>query len=161
MLPSVLRVIALVIFAIVTAHPKLAIERWCYYDLVAALIAAVVAMVVAIRALGRPTFGPFDRAAQARDGFFFSLGQASKSIYVDIDKTMLSVLRSEYATGVYTAAYRVIGMAFAPVQALVFSSNTRFFRLGEAGAKDVWRNALNMFPVVALYSAAVGALLSS
>jgi O-antigen/teichoic acid export membrane protein len=104
-------------------------------------------------------FGPFDRTAQARDGFFFSLGQASKSIYVDIDKTMLSILRSQYATGIYTAAYRVIGMAFAPVQALVFSSNTRFFRLGEAGPQDVWRSALKMFPVVAIYSAAMGVAL--
>ena len=159
MLPSVLRLIALGIFAITTTHPEVAVERWCYYYFVAALIAALAAVMVAVRGLGRPRFGTFDRAGQARDGFFFSLGQASKSIYADIDKTMLSVLRSQYATGVYTAGYRIIGMAFAPVQALVFSSNTRFFRLGEDGAKDVWRNAVRMFPVVALYSVAIGVAL--
>jgi O-antigen/teichoic acid export membrane protein len=159
MLPSVLRLVALGLFAIDAAHPRAAVERWCYYYCGAALIAAICAMVVAIYALGRPALGSFDRFRQVRDGFFFALGQASKSIYVDIDKTMLSILRSQYATGVYTAGYRLIGMAFAPVQALVFSSNTRLFRLGEGSTKDVWRNAVRLFPAVALYSIAVGVAL--
>jgi O-antigen/teichoic acid export membrane protein len=50
----------------------------------------------------------------------------------------------------------LLTIAFAPIQALVFSSNTKLFRDGEKGAAHVLAFAVRAFPAVFLYGAAAG-----
>src|SRR6185295_10518458 len=56
-----------------------------------------------------------------------------QTVYNDIDKAMLGRLGTLEATGIYTAAYRVVDMAFTPMRAILSASYTRFFRTGRRG----------------------------
>lgn len=79
----------------------------------------------------RPHFRQF--AMEWKEGVMFSLSLASQSIYNDIDKAMLARLSTLEATGIYTAAYRVVDMAFVPMRAVLGAAYPRFFKHGEAG----------------------------
>ena len=64
--------------------------------------------------LGWPRFER-QRLAELSEGFSFSLSGSSISAYNDIDKTFLVSLGQTYAAGIYTAAYRVVNVASAPL----------------------------------------------
>lgn len=70
-----------------------------------------------------------------REGILFSFSLASQSVYNDIDKAMLARLSTLEATGIYTAAYRVVDMAFTPMRALLNAAYPRFFRHGRQGLR--------------------------
>lgn len=72
-----------------------------------------------------------------RQGVLFSLSLSSQSVYNDIDKAMLARLSTLEATGVYSAAYRVIDMAFTPMRALLAASYAKFFVHGRYGIAGV------------------------
>jgi O-antigen/teichoic acid export membrane protein len=95
-----------------------------------------------------------------REGLPFSVGIASKSVYSDIDKTMLARMSTSQATGMYTAAYRLLTMAVAPVQAVVISMSARLFRKGAEGTLPAARYASRAMPMLLAYSALVGILLT-
>ncbi len=95
-----------------------------------------------------------------REGLPFSVGIASKSVYSDIDKTMLARMTTSQVTGMYTAAYRLLAMAVVPVQAVVLSMTARLFRKGSEGTLPAARYASRAMPFLLIYSALVGVLLT-
>lgn len=70
-----------------------------------------------------------------REGILFSFSLASQSVYNDIDKAMLARLSTLEATGIYTAAYRVVDMAFTPMRSLLGAAYPSFFRYGKGGLR--------------------------
>lgn len=68
-----------------------------------------------------------------RDGLLFAAGLSTSTVYADADKAMLGRLDSAAAAGIYAAPYRVIDLAFAPIQALLAATYARFFRAGLGG----------------------------
>jgi O-antigen/teichoic acid export membrane protein len=155
---SALRLGAVLLFTTVSASHSA--EKWAQWYAGAAIAAGVVCLSAVIKQLGRPQFrGMRSFRSGLREGGAFSLGIASKSAYSDIDKVMLAKLASASAAGVYAAAYRVLTMAMAPVQALVFSSNTRLFRQGLRGAHAVLEFAKHTAPVLAIYGLGAGIVL--
>jgi O-antigen/teichoic acid export membrane protein len=124
----------------------------------ASICVAIYAAVRVRRAFGSPSFRSL-QGLEIRLGLTFSLGTASKSIYGDIDKFMLSSIGSSASTGIYTAAYRIVSMAFAPVFAYCYASNVRFFRAGRGGERAVWSVARSAYPAIFIYTCAVSVLL--
>lgn len=134
-------------------------EQWAWWYAGAGTTWAGVCIVVVALRLGRPRLNSAALRDGLREGWAFSLGIASKTAYSDIDKVMLVRLASATAAGVYSAAYRVLTLALVPVQALIFSSNTRLFREGERGGHAVLDFVRRTTPLVALYGICVGGIL--
>jgi O-antigen/teichoic acid export membrane protein len=131
-------------------------STWSLWYAGATIVVAAASVCLMLKQLGMPRYQAGDARRHVRDSVAFSIGQASKTVYADIDKLMLSRIVGAGAAGIYTAAYRVVALAFTPVQAFVYSHNTRFYREGQASASRVWRFACRPFPVLAGYSALVG-----
>jgi O-antigen/teichoic acid export membrane protein len=113
-------------------------------------------MVHYLHSFGRPRFSIAHIRANLREGFSFSLGIASKAVYSDIDKTMLARLASVEATGLYTAAYRLMNMAFLPALALLEANAVRLSRTSASGIAAALRCAFTIFPTSLAYAATVG-----
>jgi O-antigen/teichoic acid export membrane protein len=68
-----------------------------------------------------------------REGIYFSVSVSAQGVYNDIDKAMLGRLSTLEATGIYTAAYRIVDVAFAPLRGLLAAAYPRFFDHQDAG----------------------------
>jgi O-antigen/teichoic acid export membrane protein len=146
--------------AFVTTIDSPTATRWGVWYLAFTALAALVTYVQVTRILGAPTPAPALIFRHLRDGWYFSIALASQTTYTDIDKTFLARYASAEATGIYSAAYRVINMAFAPVRSLLQASYARFFRHGADGIEGSLAFARRLFPFSVAYGllATVGLL---
>lgn len=154
-----IRLVAAAIFG--TVSYTAAVNDWGKWYLAGTCVAAAVSIFLVTRRLGTPAPRLSILVRSIRDGFYFSLGLASATIYNDIDKAMLSQISTLEATGVYGAAYRIIGMVFAPIRALLSAAYTRFFQSGTAGIEGSVGFAKRLLPLSVAYSliSAVGLFL--
>lgn len=120
--------------------------NWAYCYAGVSLLAAAFGALLACREFGGPLLKASDLRIHWRSGVHFSLGTASKSIYADADKYLLLALIGPAVAGSFTVAYRIVGFAFTPPQALVYSRNTAMYRAGEHGAEESWRLARELLP---------------
>jgi exopolysaccharide biosynthesis WecB/TagA/CpsF family protein len=151
---SVLKVAAAVAL---TIDPGGSLALWAFLYPLSTASAALVAVVNVTRRVGWPAHARSFGRAELREGLLFSLSGSARSIYDDIDKTMLARFDSLGVTGVYGAAYRIIDVAFLPVRSLVFAAYPRFFARGAAGVRAVAQLARGLVPAAAGYSLAAGA----
>jgi O-antigen/teichoic acid export membrane protein len=70
------------------------------------------------------------RLRDLSEGLSFSFSNSSISAYNDIDKTFLVSLGQTYAAGIYSAAYRVVDVATAPLYGIYTAATPRLFREG-------------------------------
>lgn len=131
-------------------------ESWSDFYLLASAVCALVALGAVAARHGTPTRARSRLSDFVGAGLSFSIGTASKTVYADIDKAMLSQMNRVAAAGIYTAAYRIVYMAYAPVLAFLYSSNTRFFRAGTSGAGSVWAVARRGLPAACAYGLCAG-----
>jgi O-antigen/teichoic acid export membrane protein len=155
---SVVRLAAVLAFALPPgSHTPAA---WGLYYAGASAVTALAALWLTGQRLGCPRRPPGGGDVALGQGLSFSVGMASKTIYADIDKAMLSRIATPATAGLYTAAYRVVTLAYAPVLAFLYSTNARFFRAGVDGAGGTWRVVRRSWPFVSAYALAVGVSLA-
>lgn len=132
---------------------------WALLYLAGTVLAASISWIITVRRF--PPAWEWRRLSggRLRAGFFFSLGTASKTAYSDLDKVMLLQLVGGAANGVYTAAYRVITIATAPVRSLILGSNTRLFRAGAKAPSSAYSLAMRLVLPVMTYGAVAGGIL--
>jgi O-antigen/teichoic acid export membrane protein len=133
---------------------------WAHLYWIATLAVALFAVILATLRLGRPRFGRI-RGTDLSEGLSFSLSSSSISVYNDIDKTFLVGLGQTQAAGIYSAAYRVVDAASAPIYAVYAAAAPRFFREGEhsvRAARDFARTTLLRTLPLALAASALLAL---
>jgi O-antigen/teichoic acid export membrane protein len=109
------------------AHPDA--YTWVRIYWLSPLAVALIAAWMVTRRLGWPRFQRL-KLKDLSEGFSFSLSSSSISIYNDIDKTFLVSLGQTYAAGIYSAAYRVVDVATAPLLGLYTAAMPRLFREG-------------------------------
>lgn len=100
---------------------------WALLHTSAAVVAAGLASVLVLKRWGAPFFywrWPL------REGFPFSLNDAANKLFADLDKIMLARLSALEGAGGYSAGYRLVELAFVPVQALAYSAMPRHWREG-------------------------------
>lgn len=160
-LPTITRLIAAVVMAITQRHPGAL--QWGYFYLASTLAASSVALFAVWLELDSPRFALRRIPGEMADGFFFALSESARSIYNDIDKTMLARMSTLTATGIYGASYRLIEVSFAPTRSLLQAAYPRFFQHGREGiansfsfGKRLLRNAggLSLIICVALLAGA-------
>lgn len=151
---------AAVVFAFTRAHNiHVTALLWVRVYWLSTLSVALFALVVATLQLGLPRFVRI-RRADLSEGLSFSFSASSISVYNDIDKAFLVSLGQTYAAGIYSAAYRVVDAASAPIFAVYAAAAPRFFREGARGvrhARDFSRTTLKR---TLPYSIAAAALLA-
>ncbi len=105
---------------------------WAITSCALTLLLALVANGVAMRMIGAAVSLP-RLWADKRDALHFSLGTGAKAFYTDFDKVVLARTALSAELGAYTAAYRLVTMAFLPVRSLLDASASQFFRHGGDG----------------------------
>ncbi len=125
---------------------------WAGVYAVLSLVGAAV-LVVAVRAdVGPARPEPLLYLNQWRDGLAFSIGLGSQAVYNDVDKAMLARIDGATSAGVYTAAYRLVDMAFIPMRALLSAAYPRFFAAGSDGIRGTVALARSLAPASAGYA---------
>jgi len=105
---------------------------WTRVYWLSTLIIALFALGMITLRLGLPRLSRI-RGRDLSEGLSFSLSGSSISVYNDFDKTMLVSLGQISAAGIYSAAYRVVDAASAPIYAVYAAAAPRFFREGAGG----------------------------
>lgn len=136
-LAGIVRMLAVLLFYLVSGRDAKSWSIW--YSLVSVCLGSG-GVLSCIKAFGRPRFSGHSLRTTWRSGIFFSIGMASRIVYLDVDKYMLQLLGPLGSAGMFAAASRIVGMAGAPIQAVVYSMNTRLFRAGSTGYVSVWHS---------------------
>ena len=102
---------------------------WARIYWLAPFAVSIVAFWLITSQLGWPRFSRL-RLRDLSEGLSFSFSNSSISAYNDIDKTFLVSLGQTYAAGIYSAAYRVVDVATAPLYGIYTAATPRLFREG-------------------------------
>ena len=106
---------------------------WAITSCALTFLLALLANGVAMRAIGRAAVSFTRLWADRRDALHFALGTGAKAFYTDFDKVVLARTALSAELGAYTAAYRLVTMAFLPVRSLLDASAGQFYRHGGDG----------------------------
>jgi O-antigen/teichoic acid export membrane protein len=131
---------------------------WARIYWVAGFAVSVYAFWRVTATLGWPRFGRI-RLRDLSEGFSFSLSNSSISAYNDIDKTFLVSLGQTYAAGIYSAAYRVVDVATAPLYGIYTAATPRMFREGAKSVTDAATQSRRLLLWTIPYGLAIAALL--
>jgi O-antigen/teichoic acid export membrane protein len=152
---SLLRLGGIVIL-VVTVHP-VTLNLWALTYLLTTLLGTLYALMKGGQLWGRPVVDLRALREDAAEGVFFSVAGSATTIYNDIDKIMLSRLADLAATGVYSAAYRVIDVTMTPVRSLAAAAYPHFFRKGLDGMAQTYPYALSLIAKTSIYGAMTSA----
>jgi O-antigen/teichoic acid export membrane protein len=104
-----------------------------------------------VRQYGWPSTSPHVALADLREGLYFASSTVMQVASTDFDKVLLARLSSLEATGVYSAAARIVQLAYLPLNAFLATVNSRFFQAGAQGSEYAIRFALRILPYTAVY----------
>lgn len=143
------RMLATLLFALTVGEPRA--STWVQWYLASSVVTTTIVFVATAKILGmpKPTFSLV--RGNVKDGWYFSVGLAFGSIYSDIDKAMLARMSTFEATGIYSAAYKMIRLAFLPVSSLLAASYSKFFQVGESGIDCALSFSRRLLPFAACY----------
>lgn len=144
---------------LVAMHPHPTADQWGYIYFGCTIAVTGVSLTLVRVLLGSPRLVWKHLFSETREGFYFSAGLTSQTVYNDIDKTMLARLDTLSAAGVYGAAYRLIDVSFVPVSAALSSAYPSFFRAGTRGISGSLAYAKPLMLRAATYALAVFVLL--
>ena len=139
------------LFSSLVNFPTDRLELWGWFHLAAGLTTLTFVIFITIRQIGWPTFDLMLALRELRVGVFFSIGVSAKSIYTNIDKAILAHYVSPEINGAYTAAFRLIYMAYTPIPAVLTAVSARFFRDGVNGVGPNFRMATRIVIYGSLY----------
>jgi O-antigen/teichoic acid export membrane protein len=152
---SLLR-LAGIVALVVTVHP-VTLDLWVLTYLLTTVLGMLYALIKAGQLWGRPVVDLQALREDAAEGVFFSVSGSATTIYNDIDKIMLSRLAELAATGLYSAAYRVIDVTMTPVRSLAAAAYPHFFRKGLDGMARTYPYALSLIAKTSIYGAITSA----
>jgi O-antigen/teichoic acid export membrane protein len=130
---------------------------WGYYYVTCTALSTATALWLTSRELGRPVIRFNYTTRDVRDGFFFAAGISAQNVYNDIDKVMLGRLVPDLsATGIYSAAYRVIDVLLVPIRSIGQAAYPKFFKHGARGVRSSAKVAQQLLPPALSYGALAG-----
>ncbi|MEP7243918.1 MAG: lipopolysaccharide biosynthesis protein [Gammaproteobacteria bacterium] len=150
------RVTAVVLMMVAGVHDALV---WAMTSCAMMFLLVGVAHAVAVRAVGSPRLDVARLWADRTDALHFSLGTGAKSVYTELDKVFLARSATAGELGAYTAAYRLVVMAFLPVRSLLDASASQFYRRGAESLARSYAFAWKLLKVALPYGVACAALI--
>ncbi len=137
-------------------HATIDANVWARIYWLAPFASALVAGWMVTAKLGWPRFERI-RLRDLSEGLSFSFSNSSISAYNDIDKTFLVSLGQTYAAGIYSAAYRVVDAATAPLYGIYTAATPRLFRAGGRSVTEADAQARRLLLRTVPYGVAVSA----
>lgn len=126
------------------------LSSWAMLYMAQSLSVGCVALLWCIRRWGRPSWDLRALPKRITEGIQFATATAAQGMYTDIDKAMLARLSGLSAAGVFSAAHRIVSVAFIPLMAYLASVYPRFFAAGRNGFHDARQLAWEvLIPVLA------------
>ncbi|MGE5625198.1 MAG: oligosaccharide flippase family protein [Bacillota bacterium] len=132
---------------------------WSLLYLAGSAAVAFIGAVWVSLELGMPRWDLEGWRREFGEGFYFASSLSAQRIYLDSDKALLPRLASLEAAGIYTAAARIVEVAFVPVSSLLAAAYARFFTSGQEGVRGTLALSRRLLPVAILYAAVAGLLL--
>ena len=129
---------------------------WSLLYLGATILATALAVAWVSLELGMPSFDMRGWRREFGEGFYFASSFSAQRIYMDSDKALLTRLGSLDAAGIYTAAARIVEVAFIPVYSLLAAAYARFFTTGEKGVHGTLDLSRRLLPYALVYALAAG-----
>jgi O-antigen/teichoic acid export membrane protein len=132
--PVILQAGRLAAFVLLMVGPwSVTLTTWTMSYLLASLPVAGALAVATTCHVGwcRPQLREFGR--EWKTGMLFTVGMSTTTMYNDADKVLLAKLSTLEATGIYSAAYRIVDMSYVPVRALLGAALPAMWRAGMDG----------------------------
>lgn len=141
------------IAVLVAVSDRVALNSWAIWYAGANALAALFSIGMVLRDLGRPRLilDGFD----FKLGFLFSLEFASVSGLRDLDKPVVVQVLGADQAGIYTAAFRILDAATAPVRAILYATYTRYFRHADKGAEHGIAFGIRVLPFISALGVAI------
>ncbi len=128
------------------------IVQWTALYCLATFCAAVISTFLVIKQVNYPKFNLSNVTTELRLGFSFAVGISARSIYNDLDKSMLAKLSTLESAGIYGAAYHILNIALTPILSLGMASFRNFFQKGTAGIQGSFELCKKLLPLSFGYS---------
>ncbi|MBB3997902.1 lipopolysaccharide biosynthesis protein [Aureimonas pseudogalii] len=132
--------------------PDLTLDIWAAFYVAGSALSAAAAFGWMLWKLGRPVWN-FERNSLWM-GFLFSLEFASVNGVKDLDKPVVVQVLGPELGGIYTAAFRIVDAASAPIRAFLYATYTRYFRAAKGSREASVAFGVRMVPYACLLSAA-------
>lgn len=153
---AVLRLILVLLFLRFGGHTAIS---WAWLYAASSIAIAMAITAVCILQFGGPQLEKGSLYNTWRIGIYFSMGMASRTVYVDADKYLLVQFGFPADAGQFSVASRLMSMAFMPVQAMVYALNTRLFRAGQTGYHESWQHVRRVILPITIYASAAASTL--
>ena len=127
------------------------VELWTMLWLTHYVLLAVISLGWVSRTWGKPRLIRIELWEHLRIGRHFALGDVSRYGTAESDKMLLAHFSTLNATGTYSAAQRLIVVAFFPLQAFLGAAYSRFFEAGNVGISGTYGLVRRFLPLVATY----------
>ncbi len=121
------------VLAWMIATPRASLVSWALMNGAASVVACAVVLGWAFLRLPRPAISLARVCDEWRKGAYFAASPYTQALNNDADKVILGRVGALDALGAYGAAYRVLSVAFVPVQALLTVTYPAFFERGRHG----------------------------
>ena len=100
------------VLVLITLFDKPSIVTWTMLYCLATFGAAIISTHLLIKQVDYPKFVWSKVKQDLRLGFSFAIGISARSIYNDLDKSMLAKLSTLESAGIYGAAYHILNVSF-------------------------------------------------
>lgn len=144
------------VLVLAQVHSGDALETWALLYLAGSATVAIIGGIWVSLELGMPRWDLGSWRREFGEGFYFASSLSAQRIYMDSDKALLPRLASLEAAGIYTAASRIVEVAFVPVYSLLAAAYARFFTSGQQGVRGTLALSRRLLPVAFAYAAAAG-----
>ncbi|MHA7287344.1 oligosaccharide flippase family protein [Arthrobacter sp. MDT3-44] len=111
------------------------LDQWALVYLAATLPLGILVGVRTTRKIGYTKACCKTSRQEMRDGIFFAFSVSSQSAFNDLDKVLVAKMQPALAAGVYSSAYRVIDMGYAPIRAVAAAAYPLMFKAGGKGLR--------------------------
>jgi O-antigen/teichoic acid export membrane protein len=149
LIPHLLRAIAAIVMVYLIPRPTA--RDWIWFSVGSLGIAGLTSLIMVHCELGAPTLTRWIKRSEWVEGSYFAVGLSAQTMYNDIDKTMLARMATLEATGLYTAAYRLLDIAFVPLRSILTTSYGKFFQSGKSGISGSLEVAKKLIPIMSGY----------
>jgi O-antigen/teichoic acid export membrane protein len=143
-LMSAARFVGIAVTVVLVRHPTA--ELWSIVYAAATGVATVVSLLSATALVKSLNLGPRRIRGELLEGVYFSGSISAQTVYNDVDKTMLARLSTLGANGIYSAAYRLIDVAFIPVSSVLYAAYPGYFRHGKGEIRATYKYAKKLLP---------------
>ena len=140
------------VLILITLFKQPTIVAWTMLYCFATFCAALISTYLLIREVDYPRFTLAKVGQDLRLGFSFAAGISARSIYNDLDKSMLAKLSTLESAGIYGAACHILNVSFTPILSLAMASFRNFFQQGVTGIKGSFELCKKLLPASLGYS---------